>query len=115
MPPAAGTVNITYNTAQSERDVLGRWACRNDVSIGELIRNLLLLGAKDLDPELAARLKAARKQRFASAAAIALCCWIHVSSVAGDDEMLRPGRVGKVCRTAYSLRINRSQYFKLAA
>lgn len=112
---AADTCILSMNPLKEQSAAIGRSAFLKGVSKWRLVWDYFLVGCKEKDPELYARLVAARKQRFASAAAIALCCWCHASAIAGDDEMLRPGRVVRVSRTAHSLRINRSQSFKLAA
>ena len=72
MPPAPGTVNISFNARKAERDILGRRAFEEDRSLGNYLRRLIMKGAEIEDPELARRLKEARNQRFAVNAVVVL-------------------------------------------
>jgi len=112
---AIDTCNIPLNRLKSERSEIGKRAFQKDKPQGKLIWEYFMAGCKERDPQLYARLKAARKQRFASLAAIALCAWCSVSFLLADDEARRPRGMRRANRVTRSTRTQPTQLFKLAA
>jgi hypothetical protein len=90
-PIGASTANITYNAPWEEARILGAEACGEDKSRGELLRELILAGAKVLKPHLAAKIEFVRKhsREFGSAVQLVIfLAWLG----GGDGEAIRAPR-----------------------
>lgn len=62
---SGGTVNVGINMLCEERTVLGRIAMEDDVSVGALIRRLVVERLQQLRPEAASQMRDARTRRTA--------------------------------------------------
>ena len=83
---------------------LGKTACLQDKSFAQFVRELLLAGAKQSNPELAEKLTAARRQKAAAIAGVVLCVFCNVQSLKADDELTRPRAARPANSFARSLR-----------
>lgn len=91
----AGTVTPSVPMPAQWKDILGNEAFLNDKSFAQFVRELLLIGCEIKDPELAAKLKQARAQRYAQAAAVLVVGFAAVFQATFTTEPLnRSARSG---------------------
>lgn len=99
----AGTSNLSTNVPREWVKLLGRAACSEDRSTGDLTRELIELGARVKSAALAAALAATKNRHVAcSIAAIFFIGFIEVRSWATGEEA--EFRRAKVVRTAKGAR-----------
>jgi hypothetical protein len=98
-PIGAGTANITYNGPQEESAILGRKAFELGVSRGELLRDLVLRGLREMDAVTAKQVDAIRSERLRMKHGVA-CLLVGIVGIglalAGNIDLRRSPRGRRV-------------------
>jgi hypothetical protein len=89
-PIGGGTCNLSVNMLDGERSILGKLACREGISTGQLVRRLIGEGLTIEDPDLAKRYQAARVQRYVRNISMVVTTSIVLwQSIISNQDMVR--------------------------
>ncbi len=84
-----GTANLAVNAPVDWRAELGRAAFAAGVSMGEFMRRLLIRGAEQHNPELAARLREIRRRYYGATLATVFVLGLFGCWASNDDQTIK--------------------------